>query len=175
LRVNATPLDSRHSTVEYILSEHVIDFDAYSRYLDIIRDRLPPHVAAFAADARHFSLDAPETLHDAWLIELAVREPATGERQQHRATEIEVRLLGPFHDRVHVLQYTGVRRYEVAGGSVAGGHGDLYTHEVRLASDGVGLIHEYLFVASAGCTESRLLIECADFTHAMLPRSQIAS
>lgn len=142
--------------------------------LDTIRDRLPPHVAAFAANERHFSLDAPETLHDAWLMELAVREPATGEGQQHRATEIEVRLLGAFHDRVHVLQYTGVRRYQIVGGSVTGGHGDLYTHELRLAPDGVGLIHEYLFLASAGSFESRLLIECTDFTHEMRPRSQIA-
>ena len=155
--------------MEHILNGRVIDFDAYNRYLDTIRDRLPPHVTAFAADARHFSLDAPESLHDAWLMELAVREPATGERQQHRATEIEVRLLGPFHDRVHVLLYTGVRHYEIVAGGVAHGHGDLYTQEVRLSSDGVTLIHEYLFV-----TESRLLIESTDFTHEMLPRSQIA-
>lgn len=155
--------------MEYILSGRVIDFGAYSLYLDTIRDRLPPHVAAFAADVRHFALDAPETLHDAWLMELAVREPATGMRHESRVTEIEVRLLGAFHDRVHILQYTGVRRYEVVGGGVSGGHGDLYTHEVRLASDSVGLIHEYMFIAG-----SRLLIECADFTHEMLPRSQIA-
>jgi len=152
--------------MQYILRGRVIDFEAYSFYLDTIRDRLPPHVAAFAADARHFSLDAPESLHDAWLMELAVREPATGERQEHRATEIEVRLLGPFHDRVHVLRYTGVRRYEVVGDGVADGHRDLYTHEVRLASDGAGLIHEYLFI-----TGSRLLVECEGFTHEMLPRS----
>lgn len=160
--------------MERILKERVIDFDAYSLYLEAIRDRLPPHVAAFAADERHFSLDARETLHDAWLIELTVRESATGERQEQRATEIEVRLLGPFHDRVHVLRYTGVQRYEFVGGRVDGGHGDLYTHEVRLASDGVGLIHEYLFLASAGSPEARLLVECADFTHEMLPRSPIA-
>ena len=66
--------------MEHILNGRVIDFDAYNRYLDTIRDRLPPHVAAFAADARHFSLDAPESLHDAWLMKLAVREPTTGER-----------------------------------------------------------------------------------------------
>jgi hypothetical protein len=161
--------------MEYILSERVIDFDAYSLYLEAIRDRLPPHVAAFAADERHFSLDAQETLHDAWLIELTVRESAAGEREQQRATEIEVRLLGPFHDRVHVLQYRGVRRYELVAGRVDGGHGDLYTHEVRLASDGVGVIHEYLFLASAAGPESRLLVECADFTHEMLPRNLAAN
>ena len=157
--------------MDYILNGRVIDFGAYIQYLDTIRDRLPPRVAAFASDVRHFALDTPETLHDAWLMELAVREPATGMRQERRVTEIEVRLLGAFHDRLHVLQYTDVRRYEFVGDSVVRGHGDLYTHEVRIASDGVGVIHEYLFLAG---TESRLLIECADFTHEMLPRSQIA-
>src|SRR5262249_11174288 len=57
----------------------------------------------FAADPRHFALDAPETLHDAWLVELAVREPAAGARRERRATEIELRFLGAFHDRHHVL------------------------------------------------------------------------
>src|SRR5262249_37545236 len=145
LRRNAASLHIRRSTVEYILSERGIDFDAYRRYLETIQDRLPPHVTAFAADERHFSLDARETLHDAWLIELTVREPAVGERQEQRGTEIELRLLGAFHDRIHVLHYRGVQRYELVGGRVDRGHGDLYTHEVRLASDGVGLIHEYLF------------------------------
>jgi len=159
--------------MDYILSERGIDFDAYEAYLATVRDRLPPHVAAFAADVRHFALNAPETLHDAWLMGLAVREPAEGMRHEHRTTEIDVRLLGPFHDREHVLQYTGVRRYELVGAGVARGHGDLYTHEVRLASDGVGLIHEYAF-HSGPENDSHLLIECADFTHEVLPRGQSA-
>lgn len=118
----------------------------------------------------NFSLNAKETLHDAWLIELAIREPATGARHEQRTTELEVRLLGPCHDRIHVLRYAGVQRYEVTGDRVDRGHGDLYTHEVRLAPDGAALIHEYLFVRSPDGVESRLIVECADFTHAMLPR-----
>jgi hypothetical protein len=160
--------------MDYILRENVIDFDAYSAYLATVRDRLPPHIAAFAAEERHFALNAPETLHDAWLVELSVREPAKGDRQERRATEVDLRLLGTFHDREHVLRYTGVRRYEFVGADVPRGHGDLYTHEVRLASDGVGVIHEYLFCGPPGGANSRLLIECADFTHEMLPRGQTA-
>jgi hypothetical protein len=160
--------------MDYILTERGIDFDAYGAYLATVRGQLPAHVAAFAADPRHFALDAPETLHDAWLVALTVREPAEGTRRERRATEVEVRLLGPFHDREHVLRYMGVRRYEVVGAGVARGHGDLYTHEVRLASDGVGLIHELLFSARPDGAASRLLVECANFTHEMLPLAQIA-
>lgn len=159
--------------MDYILGERCIDFGAYAAYLATVRDRLPAHVAAFASDERHFALNAPETLHDAWLVGITVREPATGARQELRRTEVDVRLLGPFHDREHVLRYTGVRRYEAVGVGVADGHGDLYTHEVRLASDGVGLIHEYLFHGWPDGNDSRVLIECANFTHEMLPWSQI--
>lgn len=168
------PLARRRTAMEHILSARGIDFDAYRAYLATVRDRLPPHVAAFAADERHFALESPETLHDAWLLELAVREPAEGTRQDDRATEVCVRLLGAFHDREHVLRYARVRRYEFVGATVARGHGDLYTHEVRLASDGVGLIHEYSFRSVPDGADSRLLIECADFTHEVLPRGQIA-
>jgi hypothetical protein len=160
--------------MKYIIVEHGIDFEAYSAYLATIRDRLPPHVAAFATDERYFALDTLETLHDAWLVELVVREQAEGMRQEHRVTEVDVRLVGALHDREHVLRYTSVRRYELVGSEVTRGHGDLYTHEVRLASDGVGLIHELLFRAPPSGADSRLLIECADFTHELLPRGQIA-
>jgi hypothetical protein len=160
--------------MHHILSERGIDFDAYAAYLATVRDRLPAHVAAFAGDPRHFALDAPETLHDAWLEALAVREPGKGARRDVRATELEVRLLGAFHDRTHRLRYSGVRHYEVLGAHVAGGHGDLLTHEVRLAPDGAGLVHEYLFRGRVAGAESRILIECVDFTHQIIPHEQPA-
>lgn len=160
--------------MHHILSERGIDFDAYAAYLVTVRDRLPSHVAAFAADPRHFALDAPETLHDAWLEAFTVSESASGDRRERRATEIVVRLLGPFHGRTHVLRYTGVRGYEIAGAGLANGHGDLLTHEVRLAADGVGLVHEFLFRTRSAGSESRLLVECTDFTHEILPREQPA-
>ena len=121
--LNARSLARRRSRIDFIITERGIDFEAYAAYLATVRNRLPTHVAAFAADARHFAPDAPETLHDAWLVELTVREPAAGMREERRATEVNVRLLGPFHDREHLLRYTGVRRYEVVGAEVSGGHG----------------------------------------------------
>ena len=153
----------------YIVSDRGIDFDAYTAYLAGVEDRFPPHVAAFARDQRHYALDTPETLHDAWLESLAVTEPAAGDRHRERQTAIELRLLGAFHDRIHVLSYTGVRRYTFSGNRVSAGHGDLYTHEVRLAADGLALEHEFLFVRRGGEWEARLLIECTDFTHRVVP------
>ena len=154
--------------MEHILTSRGIDFDAYLAYLATVRDRLPAHVAAFAADSRHYSLTDHESLHDAWLESVVVREDARGTRREVRSTAVEIALLGPFHDRTHVLRYAGVRRYEFAGSAVATGHGDLYVHEVRLARDGVSIEHELLFQAPPGGAASRLLIECADLTHEMI-------
>lgn len=111
------------------------------------------------ATPRHNSLDAPETLHDAWLERVQVSE---SDADGARGVALEVRLLGAFRDRAHVLRYSGVRRYEVAGAGVARGHGDLYAHEVRLAEDGTALVHEVRFAGPPGSGDSRLIVECAD-------------
>ena len=160
--------------MDFILGERSIEFGTYAAYLATVRDRLPAHVAAFASDERHFALNAPETLHDAWLVGITVANRPPGRDEEHRRTEVDVRLLGPFHDREHVLRYTGVRRYEVVGVGVADGHENMYAHEVRLAPDGVGLIHEYLFRGWTDGNDTPVLIECANFTHEMLPWSQTA-
>ena len=154
--------------MQYILTSRGIDLDPYFAYLATVQGQLPAHVASFAGDPRHYSLSDHESLHDAWLESVEVREESSGERAEVRWTTITIRLLGPFHDCTHVLRYTGVRRYELAAAGVRAGHGDVYTHEVRLAQDGISIEHELLF---AGRTEARMLIECADFTHEMLARS----
>jgi hypothetical protein len=154
--------------MEYILTPHGIDFDAYFAYLVTVRDRMSEHVAAFAADPRHHSLTDRESLHDAWVDSVVVREDARGTRGEARSTAVEITLLGPFHDRIHVLRYAAVRRYELVGSAVVAGHGDVYAHEVRLAHDGVSIEHELLFDDRPGRPAARMLIECADLTHEMI-------
>ncbi len=162
--------------MQHIVTSRGIDFEAYAAFLATIRDRLPAHVAAFASDSRHFSLSDRESLHDAWLERLTVHEPAQGDRAEIRRTAIEIRLLGQHHDRTHVLRYDGVRHYECYGSDVARGHCDLYTHEVRLASDGVAVVHELLFAGHPDDRPSSVLIECTDFTHEMvLPATATAA
>lgn len=143
-----------------------IDFLRYSRYVESIRDHLPPHVYAFASDFRHFGPESHSTLHDAWLEYLTIREIATGERHEVRKMEIAISLLGRFNDRRIHLHYTGVTRYSFSAPPRYGdpryehtAHGDLFTHEIRLGHDGL-LIHELLFERDA-----TFLIECSDFRH----------
>ena len=143
-------------------------FDPYFAYLATIRERLAEHVYAFAADWAHYALDSPRSLHDAWLEELVLTEAAPSKSPQDRPTQLTLRLLGPMHDRVHVLQYYRVLGYRLEAGMTARGHGDVLVHEVRLNELGV-LVHEILFAAGA-----RIVIECADIQYEEhpLPRSR---
>lgn len=135
-----------------------ITWTAYEAYLDSIRAQLPPHIWAFAVDERHYNLDARQSLHDAWLQECRVVETATGSRQEIRQTEIHLRLLGPWHDRLIHLHYLGVRQYTMIQGDSADWHGDLLLHEVRL-NDGL-IVHEMVFDHGA-----RIQIACTDLRH----------
>ncbi len=152
--------------MEHIINSRIdkIDFDRYLKYVDSVRSKLPAHVYAFASDPHHFDLSSHSSLHDAWLETCNVRERASGERNQVRRLEIEITLLGPFHDRRIYLSYKGVTRYSFDVPTRDGklenkGHGDLHTHEIRLSPEGL-IIHELMFERGA-----TFLIECSDIQH----------
>jgi len=154
--------------MDHILNDETggIDFDRYLRYLNSIQDRLPIHVYSFASDSRNFDFHSRSSLHDAWLDTITINETASGDRNDVRRIAINICLLGPYHDRKIHLHYTGVERYQFDTPTRHGdprfnhtGHGDLFTHEVRLGERSL-LIHELEF--ERGTT---VLIECADFRH----------
>lgn len=154
--------------MEYIINSATegIDFSSYLDYLLTIRTRMPEHIYAFASDPRNFDLTASSSLHDAWLESLNVREQASGSRNEVRRLEVSLCLLGPYHDRLIHLSYSGVERYLFDAPNRAGdarfdhtAHGDLYTHEIRLVRDGV-FVHEFVF--ERGGT---LLVEFSGFSH----------
>jgi hypothetical protein len=102
-----------------------------------------------------------ESLHDAWVESIEIREPATGPRNEVRVTDLTIRLLGPLHDRRHELLYRGVTRYSVDARSVRHGHGDLIVHEFRLGDNGL-VEHELLFDDRAS-----IEVHFAGFEHRM--------
>ncbi|MGD9562836.1 MAG: hypothetical protein AB7F88_11405 [Pyrinomonadaceae bacterium] len=137
------------------LTENGYDRDAYVSYLESIRDRLPEHVMQFASDPDLFY----RSFHDSWLDYLNIVEVAAGERMEERSTEIEVRLLGPFHDRRVFIRYKGVIEYQFRADNVEKGHGDLLLHEVHLGDDSE-LIHELEFDR-----HRTMVIRCRDLIH----------
>jgi hypothetical protein len=139
-------------------------FDPYFAYLATISSHLPAEVAAFASDPAHYTLDDPQSLHDAWLEHLSVLEPATGTRAEIRQTELVLTFLGPRHDRMQILHYSSVREYRIEGIAVARGHGDLLLHEVRLGVSGT-VIHELRFANGSWISG-----DCASFRYHEEPR-----
>lgn len=144
-------------------------FAGYAAYLETIRARLPPSAYAFAAADWHYNPSDPRCPHDAWLEELCITEPATGDRRQHRTVDIRLRLLGAYHDGEIALHYRDVRGYtlRLPPRSADGphGHGDWRDDEIRLSESGI-VVHEIVFVG-----EGHLLIECADVAYRWLPRA----
>lgn len=137
-------------------------FDHYFEYVKSLRSKLPLHVFRFASNPEHYSLTSHASLHDAWLERYEVREPAEGERKQYRQTELQVCLLGPYHDRRIFLEYGEVQTYSVSSSNSASGHGDLLVHEVRLEETGL-LVHELQFV------NGNMVVQCKDIRHRQEP------
>ncbi|SRR6266478_6042901 len=135
----------------------------YKKYLESIQSRLPSSAIAFATAAWHYDVKDHRALHDSWLESLTIREISVGEHRQHRSIEIQIRLLGAYHDGHTVLIYQGVRGYSFTlrcreSSTVDRiGHADLLVDEFALSPNGL-LVHELLF--SSGGTS---WIECQDF------------
>lgn len=147
--------------MKYILTEERGEI-LYGKYLEEfskIRHKFPDEVVQFVEDENRFCLQAGESLHDAWIESLVVRERRSlGDVAS--GCEISLELLGQLHDRRIVLCYREVKAYSVEGLGCAcwnSFHGDIYTHEVRLSDDGF-VIHEIV-----GADGFRIQVECETF------------
>jgi hypothetical protein len=152
--------------------EHKPRFEAYRRYLDSIREQLPPAAFAFATADWHYNFADPRCPHDAWVESVIIAESAAGTQREQRRIDIQVRLLGAYHDGHIELHYRNVAAYtlEHPAGSTEPprerGHGDWRDDEVRLSARGL-VIHDVMFIGG-----SHWLIECEDIQYRWLPAAQ---
>lgn len=136
-------------------------WQAYARYLESVRESLPNSAFEFATAFWRHS-DDHRGLHDSWVESLVVTEPSSGDRHENRAIEIQVRLLGSYHDGYMTINYRGVQSYaletplEFKLPPLHVGHGDWLSDEVTLSKQNF-VLHEVEL--SRG---SRWLIECKD-------------
>jgi hypothetical protein len=148
-----------------------VNWQKYREYLESVREYMPRSAHEFATAPWHYDTADARSLHDSWVDFLTIREPAQGERREIRSLEIEIRLLGPYHNGKTVLVYRNVQSYSLNTpfGLVSPphevGHGDWLCDEVRL-SERNHVLHEIEF--SRG---SRWIIECADIVCAWEPVS----
>jgi hypothetical protein len=70
--------------------------------------------------------------HDAWVESITISEPSSGDRHEHRGLEINVRLLGAYHDGTIEFTYKGVQSYSIRAVGDGVGHGDWIEDEVDM-------------------------------------------
>ena len=136
----------------------------HEAHLRSIRDRLPESARAFAEAPWHYDPNDHRCPHDTWTERLLVAERAWGDRRQRRRIDIEVRLLGAWHDGHLTLRYRNVVAYRLDQPNRPAdrlyrrwvGHGDWLVDDVGLSAEGF-VTHEVL-VAWGG----RWYIECED-------------
>src|SRR5437763_6043396 len=87
----------------------------YRDYLGAMREQMPASAYVFAAASWHFDHEDHRCPHDAWVESVLFREPSSGPRHEKRELEIEVRLLGAFHDGYLHLFYERVHSYSFGG------------------------------------------------------------
>ena len=141
----------------------VTHFDQYFEYLERIKNKLPKSLYEFAADQSRYTLTGPQTTHDSWLVFITVQEDAPTEENGLRPIRIELRLLGPYHDRYFDFSYQRISNYtfdlpKSSNLPPYSGHGDLLFQEFRLSDDNK-LCHELQF--SSG---RRFYVECDQIT-----------
>ena len=113
----------------------VVTWDGYFDYLSSARTDFPPELYAYAANREHYSPEGRNTLQGAWLI---------GVQLGYRAQDLVLAFLSAWHDRKHVLTYTGVESYALnIEVEYSAGDRDIVAHEFRL--DDALVTHEIAF------------------------------
>ena len=155
----------------FILSEQrdknpMAFFEPYRNYLKDNQDRFPKSAYSLATSEWYFNPTISGCPHDAWLEKITISEPSSGERFELRSVEINVELLGAYHDGIIRFRYPEVFRYKLEGRDLSRGHNDWRFDEFRLNDQG-HLIHEieWTGINANGLWE----IEASDVEYAWVP------
>jgi hypothetical protein len=112
-----------------------VSWDAYFEYLSSVRGDFPAQLYSYAANRQHYSPDGRNSLLGAWLI---------GVQLGYRAQDVVLAFVSAWHDRKHVLTYTGVESYALnIEVEYSAGDRDIVAHEFRL--DDTLVTHEIAF------------------------------
>lgn len=121
-------------------------FNQYYEHLKSIKDKLPEHVYEYAIVSEHYDLSSPHTLHDSWLEYINIKEKSSGERHEIRHSQVEIKLLGAFHDKFIFLHYDHVLAFKTDDPqNLEKGYGDLLFHEFHYCDEKDCVIHEISF------------------------------
>lgn len=141
-------------------------YKEYRKYLDSIREELPKSASNFALADWRLNPANHRCPHDSWVEYIKIYEVSSGERQENRIIEIEVKLLGAYHDGYLQLNYKNAFKYSLSKSDSSENpeewlynhenHGDWLYDEIRLSEKGL-VLHEIEFRHKADW-----IIECED-------------
>ena len=114
-------------------------FDEYMEYILSLKEDLPEELFKFSSNIAHYELNHSDSLHDAWVVSLLVKENRNASRPFNCNLSLEINLLGQHHDRELILKYLNVSKYGFVGqrnelNANDTFHGDILSHEVGLKS-----------------------------------------
>lgn len=143
-------------------------FDAYDQYLKALGSRLPSSVREFALASWYKDAQSHQCPYDAWVESVQLVESAAGPSKDRRSLNIEIRLLGAYHDGHIAYKYDDVQNYALVFPVInerlaKAAHDGWRLDEIRV-SPANNVIHEIAFKSGA-----RWLIECKSITYSWLP------
>ncbi|MEO8071875.1 MAG: hypothetical protein ABI686_01385 [Acidobacteriota bacterium] len=152
------------------------NWQAYQNRLQKIKKRMPLSVQEYALADWHYNFSDHRCPHDAWLEHLIVRELVSGERSEIRSLEIEVKLLGAYHDGYIEFHYKEVKSYcfdqphrQGKWETTKKRHKDWIVDEVDLSGNGY-ILHEIEWLDGG-----HWFIECRSFEYNWIPIDKFLS
>jgi hypothetical protein len=132
---------------------------AIDQYNAGIRDRLPPGANEFVSSDWHYNYGDPRCPHDSWIKSIDLKFAKSGKQTR----DVQLCLLGAYHDRDIYFDYTDVTYLSIDGQLVAptGRNLDWIYDEVHLCDS--GLIEHIIEFGS-----SMIRIECVDFRYSFV-------
>lgn len=140
--------------------DHVPDEERWQRLAEHVSSLpLPARAKDFAASEWHYNPQDHRCPHDAWIQQISVVEHRQQNERDIRPVQLELRLLGGYHDRVLTITYFDVKEYWIEATPQARyrGHGDWLYDEVDMVEGNV--VHSIEF------DRALLRIVCVDFDY----------
>ncbi|EEF61614.1 hypothetical protein [Pedosphaera parvula] len=146
-----------------------VAFGQYREYLHQNKSKFPAGAFALATADWYYDPGDHRCLHDGWLENITISEPALGDRNEKRVTSFRIRLLAAYHDGYIELLYPRVFSYMLTSPTCKRGQGDWLFDEFRLSPLG-HLIHEIEWAGFPGDQCSRWIVEASDVVFHWIPR-----
>lgn len=136
----------------------------YKAYLEENRARFPASAYEYASAPWRNDFSDHRAPHDSWVSQIQLYDRSLPKSGSDRITELEIVLLGAYHDGHLHLRYHGVRTLALFANGIDLAPTEVYRDEVRLSDEEGFVLHEIEFMGA-----DNWLIECRDLEFEWIP------